>query len=59
MIAEVHIKMMFYFLSLLGVERTILFAVTEWLKDIKKNQLPTILGGIGPMYSLVQFGMQN
>jgi len=28
--------------------------LTEWLHDIKKNQLPSILGGVGPMYSLVQ-----
>ena len=32
------------------------FALNEWLQDIKRNQLPSILGGIGPMYSLVQLG---
>lgn len=30
------------------------YAVTEWLTDIRKNQLPGILGGVGPMHSVVQ-----
>lgn len=42
---------------LLGVHRLILYALNEWLQDLKKNQLPSILGGVGPMYSLVQLGM--
>jgi len=41
---------------LLGVDRVVAFAVTEWLQDIKKNQLPSLLGGVGPLYSLVQLG---
>lgn len=40
--------------SLLGVDKVIQFAVTEWLTDIRKNQLPGILGGVGPMHSVVQ-----
>lgn len=32
------------------------YAISEWLNDIKKNQLPGILGGVGPMHSLVQLG---
>jgi len=28
--------------------------MTEWGNDIKKNQLPSLLGGIGPLYSFVQ-----
>lgn len=30
------------------------YAITEWLTDIRKNQLPGILGGVGPMHSVVQ-----
>ena len=41
---------------LLGFERLALYTLNEWLQDLKKNQLPSILGGVGPMYSLVQLG---
>ena len=34
----------------------VLYTLNEWLQDLKKNQLPSILGGVGPMYSLVQLG---
>lgn len=40
--------------SLLGVDKVIQYAVNEWLTDIRKNQLPGILGGVGPMHSVVQ-----
>nr|XP_046178953.1 autophagy-related protein 2 homolog A-like [Oncorhynchus gorbuscha] len=40
--------------GLLGVDKVIQYAVTEWLTDIRKNQLPGILGGLGPMHSVVQ-----
>lgn len=40
--------------SLLGVDKVIQYAVTEWITDIRKNQLPGILGGVGPMHSVVQ-----
>ncbi|KAJ0002898.1 hypothetical protein NQD34_008047 [Periophthalmus magnuspinnatus] len=40
--------------GLLGVDKVIQYAVTEWLADIRKNQLPGILGGVGPMHSVVQ-----
>lgn len=39
---------------LLGFEKLMSFIVNEWLSDIKKNQLPSLLGGVGPMYSVVQ-----
>jgi len=41
---------------LLGIDRVVAFALTEWLQDIKRNQLPSLLGGVGPLYSLVQLG---
>ncbi|XP_029142482.1 autophagy-related protein 2 homolog A, partial [Protobothrops mucrosquamatus] len=40
--------------GLLGVEKVVNYALTEWLTDIRKNQLPGILGGVGPMHSFVQ-----
>jgi len=44
---------------LLGIDRVVAFALAEWLQDIKKNQLPSLLGGVGPLYSLVQLGQFN
>ena len=39
---------------LLGIDRLILYAMNEWMQDIKKSQLPRVLGGVGPMHSFVQ-----
>ncbi|XP_060036979.1 autophagy-related protein 2 homolog B isoform X3 [Erinaceus europaeus] len=52
--SELKLKRLFYRHGLLGVDKLFSYAVTEWLTDIKKNQLPGILGGVGPMHSLVQ-----
>lgn len=41
---------------LLGVDKLFSYAINEWLNDIKKNQLPGLLGGVGPIHSLVQLG---
>jgi len=41
--------------GLLGVDRVINFALNEWADDIRRNQLPSILGGVGPLHSVVQF----
>lgn len=43
-------------LRLLGLDKLFSYAINEWLNDIKKNQLPGILGGVGPIHSLVQLG---
>ncbi|XP_022099406.1 autophagy-related protein 2 homolog B-like isoform X2 [Acanthaster planci] len=40
--------------GLLGIDKLILYAINEWANDIKKTQLPSLLGGVGPMHSLVQ-----
>ncbi|XP_033275590.1 autophagy-related protein 2 homolog B isoform X1 [Orcinus orca] len=52
--SELKLKRLFYRHGLLGVDKLFSYAITEWLTDIKKNQLPGILGGVGPMHSLVQ-----
>ncbi|KAM9091577.1 autophagy-related protein 2 homolog B isoform 2-T2 [Megaptera novaeangliae] len=54
--SELKLKRLFYRHGLLGVDKLFSYAITEWLTDIKKNQLPGILGGVGPMHSLVQLG---
>lgn len=52
--SEIRLKRISYRHGLLGFDRLINFLIQEWLQDIKKRQLPKILGGVGPMYSLVQ-----
>ncbi|XP_019375449.1 PREDICTED: autophagy-related protein 2 homolog B [Gavialis gangeticus] len=52
--SELKLKRLCYRHGLLGVDKLFSYAITEWLNDIKKNQLPGILGGVGPMHSLVQ-----
>lgn len=38
----------------LGLEALLNYFVRVWLQDIKKNQLPSILSGVGPMNAFVQ-----
>jgi autophagy-related protein 2 len=52
--SEISLKKISYRHGILGVDRLLNFLIKEWLQDIKKRQLPKILGGVGPMYSLVQ-----
>lgn len=52
--SEIRLKKISYRHGILGGEKLIQFLVQEWLQDIKKHQLPRILGGVGPMYSFVQ-----
>ncbi len=51
---NLDLKSELFCFRLLGVDKVIQYAVNEWLTDIKKNQLPGILGGVGPMHSVVQ-----
>lgn len=44
---------------LLGMDKLLQYTLNEWLGDIKKNQIPSILGGVGPMYSFVQIGRRS
>ncbi|XP_058807955.1 autophagy-related protein 2 homolog B isoform X2 [Phymastichus coffea] len=52
--SELRLKRLVHRQGLLGYEKLVSFLLTEWIQDIKKNQLPSLLGGVGPMYSLVQ-----
>lgn len=40
--------------GVLGGNKLAKILIQEWLNDIKKRQLPRILGGVGPIHSLVQ-----
>ncbi|XP_012255190.2 autophagy-related protein 2 homolog A [Athalia rosae] len=52
--SELRLKRLSHRHGLLGFDKLVAFMLTEWLQDIKKNQLPSLLGGVGPMHSLVQ-----
>ncbi|XP_029036559.2 autophagy-related protein 2 homolog B [Osmia bicornis bicornis] len=52
--SELRLKRLTHRHGLLGFDKLISFLLSEWLQDIKKNQLPSLLGGVGPMHSLVQ-----
>ncbi|KAL0969108.1 hypothetical protein UPYG_G00222700 [Umbra pygmaea] len=52
--SELKLRRLCYRQGLLGVDKLFSYAVNEWLNDIKKNQLPGLLGGVGPIHSLVQ-----
>ncbi|CAB3388360.1 Hypothetical predicted protein [Cloeon dipterum] len=52
--SEVTLKRISYRYGLLGVDKLLSHMMNEWLTDIKKNQLPSVLGGVGPMHSIMQ-----
>ena len=52
--SELTLKRVCYNNGILGVDRLFTLLITEWLTDIRVNQIPSILGGVGPMYSVIQ-----
>ncbi|KAJ8924233.1 hypothetical protein NQ315_007024 [Exocentrus adspersus] len=50
--SELRLKSVAYRHGLLGFDKLMSYLLQEWLNDIKKNQLPSLLGGVGPMHSL-------
>uniref|UniRef100_A0A3Q3VYL5 Uncharacterized protein n=1 Tax=Mola mola TaxID=94237 RepID=A0A3Q3VYL5_MOLML len=52
--SELKLRRLCYRQGLLGVDKLFSYVINEWLNDIKKNQLPGLLGGVGPIHSLVQ-----
>uniref|UniRef100_A0A1B6D799 Autophagy-related protein 2 n=1 Tax=Clastoptera arizonana TaxID=38151 RepID=A0A1B6D799_9HEMI len=52
--SELKLKRLSHRHGFLGFEKLISYIISEWLSDIKKNQLPSLLGGVGPIYSLIQ-----
>ncbi|XP_052273890.1 autophagy-related protein 2 homolog A-like isoform X2 [Dreissena polymorpha] len=53
---ELKLKRLSYKKGLLGLDRVLKFCGNEWLTDIRVNQLPTIVGGFGPLHAFVQLG---
>ncbi|XP_050420614.1 autophagy-related protein 2 homolog B isoform X2 [Adelges cooleyi] len=52
--SEITLKRIVHKHGLLGFDKLLTFVTQEWLQDIKKHQLPSLLGGVGPMYSFVR-----
>lgn len=40
--------------GILGYGKCVEYAVDEWVNDIRKNQVPNVLGSFGPITSLVE-----
>ncbi|XP_067647283.1 autophagy-related protein 2 homolog B [Eurosta solidaginis] len=53
--SEIRLKKIVHRRGVLGIEKLVTYLCKEWLNDIKRNQLPRILKGVGPTYSFVQF----
>ncbi|XP_024917190.1 autophagy-related protein 2 homolog B isoform X3 [Cynoglossus semilaevis] len=52
--SELKLRRLCYRQGLLGVDKLFSYAINEWINDIKKNQLPGLLSGVGPIHSVVQ-----
>lgn len=52
--SEIRLKRLSYRRGLLGLDKLLMFLWNEWATDIKKNQIPSLLVGVGPMHSFVQ-----
>lgn len=52
--SEIVLKKIVCRRGILGIDKLVKYLIQQWLQDIKKRQLPKILGGVGPMYSLIQ-----
>lgn len=52
--SEIILRKIVYRRGLLGFEKVCNYLCKEWLRDIKRNQLPKILSGVGPTYAFVQ-----
>ena len=50
--AEIKLSRVHSRAGFLGWERVISHLILTWMEDIKRHQLPNILGGIGPMHAL-------
>lgn len=57
--SELYLKKLVNKHGLLGIDKVIQYALDEWGKDIKRNQLPSILGGVGPMHSFILLCIYN
>ena len=52
--SELKLKKLCCRSGLLGYDKLLTYIINEWLVDIRRNQIPGIIGGVGPAYSFVQ-----
>jgi len=52
--SELRLRSLCYRQGLLGYPRLAEWVIMQWVNDIKTSQLPSILGGVGPMHSFIQ-----
>ena len=52
--SELRLKRLCCRSGLLGIDRVMNYALSEWMTDIRGTQLPRILGGVGPVHSFLQ-----
>ena len=52
--SELRLKRLCNKHGILGLDRLCLYAISEWVRDVKRHQLPSLLGGVGPMHSFIQ-----
>lgn len=52
--SELRLKRLCCRSGLLGIDRVVNYALSEWMTDIRGTQLPRILGGVGPVHSFLQ-----
>ena len=52
--SELTLKKVCYRDGVSGIDKLVTLLVTDWLTDIRQNQIPQILGGVGPMHSVLQ-----
>ena len=52
--SELRLKRLCCRSGLLGIDRVVSYALSEWLADIRGTQLSRILGGVGPVHSFLQ-----
>ncbi|KAJ8967901.1 hypothetical protein NQ317_015423 [Molorchus minor] len=50
--SELRLKRISYRHGLLGFDKLMAYLLQEWLNDIKKNQLPSLLGGVRDLFWL-------
>ncbi|TRY61083.1 hypothetical protein TCAL_14969 [Tigriopus californicus] len=54
--SELSLKGVSYQSGISGLEKLLTLLISDWLADIKHNQIPRLLGGVGPMHSIIQLG---
>lgn len=49
---QINLKRLSYKQGLLGFDKLIKYACDQWVHDITKNQIPSLISGVGPMNAL-------